>query len=133
MTSVTSVRRRKIEELSAIPEFLYVGRAVPRSGWGQTSRWSNPWRVADFSSPEACLVHYTAMVARVVSGDSRNPTNEFVRRAYDWELFVHGIQTAHLLRGRVLGCWCGEWQPGQPDIPCHAVVLAKLAESSFHG
>lgn len=133
MTTVISVRRRKIEELSAIPEFLYVGRAVPRSGWGQTSRWSNAWRVAQFVSPEACVAHYTMMVGRVMAGETRLAPECLTRSTYEWEMFVHGIQTAHLLRGRVLGCWCGEWQPGQPDIPCHAVILAKLAEGADGG
>lgn len=35
------------------------------------------------------------------------------------------------LKGKTLGCWCGTWKPGEPEIPCHAVVLAKLADEGF--
>lgn len=31
-----------------------------------------------------------------------------------------------------LGCWCGDWSPGQPDLLCHAVVVAKLLNFRRH-
>jgi hypothetical protein len=32
------------------------------------------------------------------------------------------------LKGRALGCWCGSWRPGEPDLMCHATIIAMLIE-----
>ena len=37
------------------------------------------------------------------------------------------LMNLHLLTGRPVMCWCGDWEPGQPEIPCHCVVLVKRA------
>jgi hypothetical protein len=34
------------------------------------------------------------------------------------------------IHGKTLGCWCGEWKPGEPKIACHAVVLAKMTDAA---
>lgn len=30
-----------------------------------------------------------------------------------------------------LACWCGDWNPGQQSIPCHAVLIAKRMAEMF--
>jgi hypothetical protein len=110
MTRVISVRGKKRAELESNPDFVYVGRAVRFTTWTERSPWANP-----FSRP---------------LGES-SPVDQF--RAYlDARIAREPDLLPRLraeLRGRILGCWCGVWEPGRPDIGCHAVVLAQLAEA----
>jgi hypothetical protein len=113
-TTVISVRGRKPAELELIPGFVYVGRSVPRSGW-KASPFANPWRAA----PDYPVEKVVADFEREILGanDScKGPFTEMKRRLPE-------------LRGKVLGCWCCDWDgKGKPSKPCHAVVLAKLAD-----
>jgi hypothetical protein len=34
------------------------------------------------------------------------------------------------LKGKNLACWCGNWEIGEPEIDCHAVVLLKMANGN---
>jgi hypothetical protein len=47
----------------------------------------------------------------------------------EMEPWVTMRKRLHELRGKTLGCWCGCWKPGEPELLCHAVVLAKLANA----
>ncbi len=37
------------------------------------------------------------------------------------------------LKGKNLACWCGDWQPEEPEIDCHAVKLFKMANGGTNG
>jgi hypothetical protein len=135
-TTVISVRGKKPDELLADPDFIYVGRAMPRQGW-KASVWGNPfkpgmeenecWSIMDSIPPMDCLI-----IERGQDGwTSFNPArpNSLVAW-FEMYLRVRKSLWDQLpdLKGRKLGCWCGFWQPGEPDIGCHAVVLARLAD-----
>lgn len=103
-TTVISVRGRKRDELLADPDFIYVGRAVRFTAWTST-KWGNPFR------PGVVMV----------AGHNNYR---------DWLLDQPQLlsQLSELV-GKRLGCWCGVWSPGQPDIGCHGIVLATLANA----
>jgi hypothetical protein len=105
---VISVRDRDRAALLADPDFVYVGRRC--AGW-PASPFANPFKVADFpGGPRAAVAHYAAHLR---SGS----------------VYARGVLAAlPSLRGKTLGCWCGSWSPGEPEIACHAVVLARLAD-----
>lgn len=137
-TTVISVRGKDRLALLADPDFVYVGRAMPREGW-KGSIWGNPFKVIDgraakntstqtrpgfwcHSSRDAVeRFHVHLGVAMTTEPTPANLLNRFVVMA----------QALSSLKGKTLGCWCGCWEPGQPEIGCHAVVLAKLAD--YHG
>ena len=35
------------------------------------------------------------------------------------------------IKGKNLACWCGDWEPGEPEIDCHAVPLLKMANGEI--
>jgi hypothetical protein len=127
MTTVISVRGRDRAELRADPNFVYVGRAVPRVGWSN-SDFGNPfvlsrWPKRGVSLFERCLL------AGMKQGTY---PEEMLCLSWRFRPLTYWMPMANalpLLRGKVLGCWCGEWRPGEPEIACHAVVLAKLADA----
>lgn len=120
LTTVISVRGRKREELEADPDFLYVGRAVRFTEWNNRSIFANPFSAKEY--PDAAEV-FRIMLTREIDGLKTDAPG-----------YVHHFKAMipHLseTRGKTLGCWCGEWKPGDPEIPCHAVVLAKLANEA---
>jgi hypothetical protein len=135
MTTVISVRGKSRDELEADPNFVYVGRAVPRTRW-KASKWGNPFK-AGCSREVPFIFLQRAAVEKSI--------DRFVVIPIDW-LVLTSEQAVDLfrryvlaspshrerlgeLRGKTLGCWCGGWRPGQPDIACHAVCLAKLADA----
>lgn len=104
-TTVISVRGKNPAELLKSPDFVYCGRQC--AGWSR-SIWGNPWKYPQFR-------------------DARDRFEDAIRngRSGPWP----GLRVRlPELRGKVLGCWCGDWEPGWPDIGCHAVVLARLAD-----
>ena len=141
-TTVISVRGRKPTELLADPNFVYCGRAMPRQGW-QRSIWANPFKPGNKSkcgaideSVELLATFNFIQGVSYTGWRARRPYAEYVAEA-DHAVCLHRF-CKHLLetglfdrvnelQGKTLGCWCGEWQPGEPDIHCHAVILAKLA------
>jgi hypothetical protein len=134
MTTVISVRGKKPAELLADPDFCYVGRAMPRQGW-KGSIWGNPFKPGmdpiqalqvfesidweDFRQSSALVVDGIFSVADAVEW-----YEQYVKaRRSLWERLPD-------LRSRVLGCWCCDWDgTGEPSKPCHAVVLARLADA----
>jgi hypothetical protein len=137
LTTVVSVRGRKPAELLADPAFVYVGRAATRAGW-KASIWGNPFNrfvLRHFSdTKQQQAVDAAAMFARWLDGELRmhlvlrdNPGLSRMTPAGAVEARLAIIRGLPELRGKTLGCWCGTWKPGEADIGCHAVVLAKLA------
>ena len=109
-TTVISVRGRSHAELMEIEGFVYVGRRC--RGWPD-SIWGNPWRVGyrDLTAERA-----VELFKNYVTGDTPQGRSLRVRLPE--------------LRGKTLGCWCCDWPGfGEPLRPCHAVVLARLADS----
>lgn len=87
------------------PEFadvVYVGRPMFQGGWRLHGHvLANPFKVGKHGAAAAVVEKYRAWLAE---------RPQLVARELP------------KLRGRRLGCWCG---PGQP---CHARVLAELAD-----
>lgn len=130
MTTVISVRGRSAKELKGDPNFVYVGRAA-RGGW-KASPWGNPFRfkppntmVIDFGVVDIAWFNTQATVDR-----SMSTAEKCVDLYRQWIAFREPLMARRFseLKGKTLGCWCGDWRHGDPEIPCHAVVLAKLAE-----
>lgn len=111
-TTVISVRGKDRAALEADPDFLYVGRSMPRQGW-RNRGWGNPYHFRQY--PDAAD-RFEADLEAALSGflDCHPAIFDMARRLDE-------------LLGKTLGCWCGSWRPGDPDIGCHAVSLAKLA------
>lgn len=103
-TTVISVRGKKRADLLADPDFVYVGRAVRWTEW-TASVYGNPFTRGEFPGDDA--------VARYRRYATASP-----------ELMRH----IGYLKGKTLGCWCGSY-PEDPNLGCHARVLAELAES----
>ena len=122
MTTVTKVRKAWTmtpEERAAI---TYVGN---RSyGWPQTV----------FGNPYRWKVHGHGRCVALFAGLFADPPDPEALAAFPSEtgdpIAYRGRILAELptLRGATLGCWCGEWRPGQPRIACHACVLAVMAD-----
>lgn len=144
-TTVISVRGQDRAALLTDPLFVYVGRKC--AGW-PASVWGNPWHPEQFRGGTAqCVAHYELTMRASVR--FLHATDDEIDAVGDelWSI-TNGLGVDEMnrlyqatrrlpeLRGKVLGCWCGSWQPGEPDILCHAVVLAKMAdalEESTHG
>lgn len=122
-TAVVNVRGRDRAKLQADPLFVYVGRPVPRAGW-ESSFWMNPYQVKAHADPRVAAA----------SGD--------MAAALAVDLYTEGVRIRlskdpriarrlrEELRGKRIGCWCCKWDGvGEPSRPCHAVVLARLADT----
>jgi hypothetical protein len=127
MTRVISVRGKDRAILAADPDFHYVGRHC--GPWPQ-SVFGNPFRVG-MDPIEACrlLERFDLDREVVVVFDGPLTAEDAVELYRSYFLACPRLrESLPFFRGRTLGCWCGSWAPGEPEIPCHAVVLAKLAE-----
>ena len=77
---------------------IYIGRATYQGGWKlPTSKWANPYRLADPSDRARVLAEYEAYVRSKPELLAALPE----------------------LRGKRLGCWCA-------PLPCHGDVLVRL-------
>jgi hypothetical protein len=132
ITMVIDVRGRNREELLADPDFVYVGRRC--AGW-PASEWGNPFKVG-MPIREAIRLIDELGKSRLID---RDVIGVFDDATLDGEAAVGLYRQLVLasprlreglseLSGKALGCWCGVWCPGDVEIPCHAVVLAKLAD-----
>lgn len=113
-TTVISVRGRDRLELEADHGFIYVGRSMPRQGW-RDKGWGNPY---PFRQHRNAAELFARDLADALEGRG-NPHPKVVAIA----------RRLPELCGKTLGCWCGSWEPGDPDIGCHAVALAKFANT----
>lgn len=130
-TSVVKVRGRFRAELLADPAFLYVGRRVAWTKW-TASVWGNPFRVGmDPSQAMRILDNMPHLVSSRIEFDGPLTPAKAI------ECFACGLTTDATLsrrlpefQGKHLGCWCCDWDGGErlPEIPCHAVALALMAD-----
>jgi len=137
-TTVISVRGRKLADLLADPGFVYVGRRC--AGW-PASIWGNPFKPGDFardSIRRACKSLpggwgrlWGLEPTRTVTMD-RLEVEDCVALYREYVQLHPGLAAAlATLRGKALGCWCCDWDgTGEPSKPCHAVVLARLADAA---
>jgi hypothetical protein len=117
-TTVISVRGRDRLALQADPYFIYVGRSVPRLGW-KGSIWGNPHKIN----------HLACGRQDAVARFFEDLTDALQGRAAIGESFREMARRLPDLRGKTLGCYCCDWRPGEPIVtPCHAIVIAKLAD-----
>jgi hypothetical protein len=128
-TTVVNVRGKVPADLLADPDFVYVGRPVYRGrhNW-HGSPWGNPFRVG-MGRPAA---------VRLLGRDlDCYPRAESLDRYLCFKFYRAWLHERSDLAGRLpglrgkrLGCWCGDWCPGDPLIYCHAVILAGLADAT---
>lgn len=124
-TTVISVRGLDRDMLLADMDFVYVGRAVFRPQHWKASVWGNPFKVGmKRSTPIRVLGFDVGNYPRMRNLDARLACLFY--RAWIVQSPAHAERLTEL-RGKRLGCWCGNWSPGESEIKCHAVVLAKLA------
>jgi hypothetical protein len=132
LTTVIKVSGRDRDRLLADPSFQYTGR---RFAGFEGSIWGNPFRPG-MSPFDAMRI----MDRLVQTGHARKGSVLVIDGPFSTvdavEWYREYVQTDRRLwdrlpelRGKTLGCWCGFWEPGQPDIGCHAVVLAQIANS----
>ena len=137
MTSVVRVSKANRESLLADPLFVWVGRASGRLGMKKSS-WGNPFRAG--MDPELARDLLGALKplrmgpGAMIEFDGPLTAEKAVECYEDW-IIVGILAGAPLkpelweLSGKRLGCACGDWKPGDPEIACHAVVLAKMADA----
>lgn len=132
-TTVISVRGIKGDarvRTLADPDFVYVGRRC--AGWPH-SYWGNPFKPKmDAIKAIGVLARLRVMMSAIspYEGDGTLSVADCLKW---YQVFVENSGLCALLpelSGKRLGCWCGNWSPGEPEIECHAVVLAKLADRS---
>lgn len=99
MTTVINIKDAP-EGWQSDPQYIYIGRAVPRKGL-KRSLFANPFVIGEDGSREACVRKFEGWTAGVM------------HMAYG--------QSVRLLRGKTLVCWCA-------PLMCHGDVLAKLAD-----
>jgi hypothetical protein len=133
-TTVINVRGRDRAALLADPDFVYVGRAASRAGWHH-SPFGNPFGGAAVR-PEDAVKEYASRIEAAISatelGQREEPAFREIARWHRGEhaFWVAIVEALPSLRGKRLGCWCCDWDgTGEPPKPCHAVVLAKLADA----
>jgi hypothetical protein len=130
LTRVVNVRGKNPDDLRADPDFIYVGRAVPSQGWA-ASPFGNPFK------PSLDSLLYIGKRPRWTVETQRIAAHQCVVRFHacletrsdePWRTMRPLLRE---LRGKTLGCWCCDWKPedGEPPVPCHAVVLAQLANA----
>lgn len=140
MTSVVKVTKANREALLADPSFVWVGRASGRLGM-KKSPWGNPFKEGMDPFLAMGILHALQALrvkrGKVIEFDGPLTVAKAVECYEDWILV--GILAGapfepelYELSGKRLGCACGDWQPGEPEIACHAVVLAKLADAMEH-
>jgi hypothetical protein len=107
MKVIKRIRGQKLPENT-----VYVGRP---------SKWGNPFKEGhdgksffnvkidtDMSAKEAVQA-FKDYMEHLIEGDELDPKQ---------------------LKGKNLACWCGNWEIGEPEIDCHAVVLLKIANGN---
>jgi hypothetical protein len=128
-TTVMNVRGHRPDELLARSDFVYVGRAVPRVGW-KASIWGNPNHVRRGEDPAKAVDVYREFIETALDFPMKLPSD---CSPYELDEQTNALEIClnlYTLRGKCLGCWCCDWDgTGEPERPCHAVVLAQLADS----
>lgn len=108
-TTVASVARMTRDQAHKAG-VVYVGRPFPRRGF-DGHPLANPFRIGKGASEDERLECVTQYVEWLYADPER-------------------VTLARSLRGKCLGCWCGTWWGiGDPGFVCHAVAIAKVAET----
>lgn len=110
LTRVIKINGRQRDQFLADPDFVYVGR---RFAGFEGSKWGNP-----FNSKGSGMT-----LGEVLDRYDRH-IDECLESCP--ELYDLGE-----LAGKTLGCWCGDWEPDQPEIPCHACRLARRVNAAI--
>jgi hypothetical protein len=129
---VISVRGKCRDTLKADPAFRYVGRCC--RGWSR-SGYANPFRVGEeywTKHGELFRCRQPGDAAELFAGclwDAATGERLRIPGLYEME-FAHISEFVAELKGLTLGCWCTEYATDEPfrPAPCHAVILAELAE-----
>lgn len=125
MTTVLSIRNRSVPDLLSRPDFLYVG---PRHGLRLDSKlpaspWSNPYSDSHATETEGARELFAFDLRLLL----RDPGSRAAH--YRMVPIAAGLRE---LRGKVLGCVCGDWRPGErPILRCHGVTLAVMVNEMF--
>jgi hypothetical protein len=115
-TRVVDLHNLTPQQVEAIADLVYVGRAQrfsKKKCARVTSDWASPFKPKDYPR-------------------EKNPAAACVE-AYRQDLLKKPALLARLpeLRGKVLACWCCDWPGhGEPPAPCHAVLLARMADGA---
>jgi hypothetical protein len=125
-TAVINARGRDHAAIRRDAGFVYVGRYNARCGY-PCSPWANPFKPG-MTWAEACRI--------CGASDDSNPPYQVLDAAAAVRWYVRWLATQPLLmnslgelRGKTLVCWCCNHEgDGEPDQPCHAVALARLAD-----
>jgi|GEM_PF-3218933 len=126
-TTVISVRGQDYESLMANPDFVYVGRRVHYTKWQTPSVFANPYSVHSF--PSNALAFFEADLALAYLGLIVPKRMDRHGKSHHYEdQFRAMIPRLGELRGKTLGCWCGNY-PENPDLVCHARLLAELVNA----
>ena len=80
---------------------------------GRPSRWGNPFKIDTGMSAKEAVQAFIDYMEYLIEGDDFNPELD-----------------PKQLKGKNLACWCGNWEIGEPEIDCHAVVLLKIANGN---
>ena len=105
MSRATVVNLRGHRDDPEFADVVYVGRAINRGGWQlAASPLANPFRPGPDGSREEITAKY----------------REYLLGRPDL------LAQIPPLRGKRLGCWCA-------PLPCHADVIAELADQSAKG
>ena len=97
------VKRKRGEKL--LPNTAYVGRPT---------KWGNPFKIQDDYTAKEATQLYANWLDELVGIDEGLKNHH--RLGVHWHL-----------HGKNLACWCGDWEPGEPEIDFHAVALFKVA------
>jgi hypothetical protein len=147
-TIVVNVHRKSPDELRADPAFIYVGR---RTRLWPASIFGNPFRPEMTIQAARAWLKAAGGITRL-PGLGRRQTLGIAAALDYFERYIrdamHQAELARTnpeitlpppllwiaaelphLHGRTLGCWCGDWRPGEPEIPCHALILARMADA----
>jgi hypothetical protein len=139
MTTVINLRGSGLnglyDALAKIPNFVYVGRHVgyTRTHFWPASEWANPFKVGMGTKEVLAHIDHLIRERRI----DRDIIAVFDGATIDAKTSVELCRSYILasptlrvrlpqLKDKVLGCWCGSWRPGEPEIDCHAVMLAKI-------
>lgn len=121
--TVISVRGQDYDKLIANPDFVYVGRRVRFTKWKE-SIWHNPYNVSAF--PAAAAFFDFDLTLAYLGLIIPKHTDRHGKTHHHEDHFRAMVPRLGELQGKTLGCWCGDWKPGEPWIECHACVLAQL-------
>jgi len=91
------IQRKRTKDWRMPEGTIYIGRP---------SHWANPYKISEQMTAAQSVKRYQA----------------FIQSSLDL-----GSISLEPLRGKDLACWCGDWEPGKPEIDCHGVVLLKMA------